>query len=228
MDDERLVTANLVYQKSSRGVTTALESFPMKTKAGGFLPVRLFDCRGLNIEYGVPTEDIRAIVEGHVKSGYQINPVAPIQENDPSYRKSPETKDRMHCVVYVANAENPSEQLMDHKTEEQLRYVRENLAKQHMPQMVLFSKIDKLRISNTHSLRDIFRSQDVRDTCTKAAEYMQIPLTHVFPMSNYCEENIPTLEKDILALFYLLTMMQKANDFIHRLTKDDVPEDFYD
>ncbi|XP_062613270.1 interferon-induced protein 44-like [Saccostrea cucullata] len=228
INEDRLVTSSLIYQSSSRSVTTALEAIPMKTKEGKILPLRLFDCRGLNVEYGVPTEDIRAIVEGRVKSGYKINPVAPIDEDDPYYRKDPETKDRMHCVVYVANAENPAEQLTDHKTEEQLRYVRENLARQHLPQMVLFNKVDRLRISNTHNLRDIFRSQDVKDTCTKAAEYMQIPLTHVFPMANYHEENLPTLEKDILALFYLLTMMQRANDFILRLTKDDVPDDFYD
>ncbi|XP_062613260.1 interferon-induced protein 44-like [Saccostrea cucullata] len=227
-NDDRIVTTNLVYQKASKSVTTALESIPMQTKEGKILPLRLFDCRGLNVEYGVPTEDIRAIVEGRVKSGYKINPVAAIDENDAYYRKNPETKDRMHCIVYVANAENPSEHLTDHKTEEQLRFVRENLASQHLPQTVLFNKVDKLRISNSNSLRDIFRSQNVRDTCTKAAEYMQIPLTNVFPMANYHEENLPTLEKDILALFYLLTMMQKANDFIKRLTKKDAPKDFYD
>ncbi|XP_062611518.1 interferon-induced protein 44-like [Saccostrea cucullata] len=117
----------------------------------------------------------------------------------------------MHCVVYVDSVENHFEQLMNRKTKEQLRRLRENLAMQNIPQMVLFNKVDLLGISNT---RDIFRSQVVRDMCIKAAENMQIPLTNVFPMSNYFNEIFPILEKDILALFYLLTMMQTANDFI--------------
>ncbi|XP_056016518.1 interferon-induced protein 44-like isoform X2 [Ostrea edulis] len=200
----------------------------MRKKDGKILPLRLFDCRGLNVVHGVPIEDIRLIIQGHVKSGYNINPVAPITEDDQKYRKDPEKKDLMHCIVYVANAGNPSEQLTDEETEKQIRHVREKIAVQHLPQLVLFTNIDKVRISNTNDLMDIFRSQGVRDTCTKAAEYMQIPLMNVLPMSNYHEENLPTLEKDILALFYLLTMMQRANEYIIRITKDDVPDDFYD
>ncbi|XP_061192162.1 interferon-induced protein 44-like [Saccostrea echinata] len=227
-DNNRLITLSQVYQKASKSVTTSLEVFPLHTRNGQILPLRLFDCRGLNVEHGVPTEDVMLIVKGHVRNGYEINPEVSIKKENPKYREIAELKDRMHCVVYVTNAENPSEQLTDPKTEEQLRFVRETIASDHVPQIVLFSKIDKLRISNKDDLRDVFRSQGVRDTCYKAAEYMQIPLMNVLPMSNYHEENLPTLEKDILALFYLLTMMQRANDFVSNCAKVNVPEEFYD
>ncbi|XP_056016850.1 interferon-induced protein 44-like [Ostrea edulis] len=189
MDENRLMGNNQVYQGASKTVSTSVEAIPMRTKDGQVLPVRLFDCRGLNMVHGVPTEDIRMIIQGHVKSGYNLT---------------------------------------DEETERQLKHVRETLAIQHLPQLVLFTNIDKIRISNTNKLRDIFRSQGVKDTCNKAAEYMQIPLMNVLPMSNYHEENLPTLEKDILALFYLLTMMQRVRDYIKRITQDDVPDDFYD
>ncbi|XP_056016514.1 reticulocyte-binding protein homolog 2a-like isoform X2 [Ostrea edulis] len=228
MDGNRIIPKNQVYQSSSTSVSRCVEAVPMKTKDGNILPLRLFDCRGLDMEHGVPTEDIRVIIEGHVKNGYQINPLAPITRDNINYREHPEKKDQMHCIVYVANATNPSDHLTDPKTKEQIQYVKDKVAPQHLPQLVLFTNIDKIRISNTHSLRDIFRSQDVQDTCKNAADYMEMPIMNVLPMSNYHEEVLPTLEKDILALFYLLTMMQRANDYIIRITKDDVPDDFND
>jgi hypothetical protein len=94
--------------------------------------------------------------------------------------------------------------------------------------MVLLTNTDRIKFSNTDDLRDIFRSRSVKDRCVGAAEYMRMPLMNVLPMSNYHEENLPTLEKDILALFYLLTMMQKANDYATRITKAKVPDDFSD
>ncbi|XP_062575816.1 interferon-induced protein 44-like [Saccostrea cucullata] len=227
-DSNRLKTLSQVYQKASKSVTTSLEVFPLHTRDGQILPLRLFDCRGLNVEHGVPTEDIMLIVQGHVRNGYEINPEVSIKKENPKYREHAGLKDRMHCVVYVTNAENPTEQLTDPKTEEQLRYVRESITSDHVPQVVLFNKIDKLRISNRDDLGDVFRSQSVRDACYKAAEYMQIPLMNVLPMSNYHEENLPTLVKNILALFYLLTMMQRANDFVANSARGNVPEDFYD
>jgi hypothetical protein len=60
----------------------------------------------------------------------QINPCSPITEKDTKYRKNPEKRHLMHCVVYVAKADNPSEELTDERTKEQIRIVREEIGVQ--------------------------------------------------------------------------------------------------
>jgi hypothetical protein len=36
------------------------------------LKLRIFDCRGLHDMMGVTTEDVRLIVDGHIKHGYMV------------------------------------------------------------------------------------------------------------------------------------------------------------
>ena len=53
----------------------------------------------------------------------QFNPLRPITEDDPKYKKNPTLKDRIHCLVAVLPADTVS--VMDNEKIRQMRVVRE-------------------------------------------------------------------------------------------------------
>lgn len=52
------------------------ETHPLYNKKDGHLKLRIYDCRGLHDIKGVTAEDIRLIVDGHIKHGYTVNVLA--------------------------------------------------------------------------------------------------------------------------------------------------------
>ncbi|XP_062598456.1 interferon-induced protein 44-like [Saccostrea cucullata] len=168
------------------------------------------------------------MVIGHVKSGYQINPVASIQSDHAKYRSQPNIGDRIHCLIYVVNADNPQSALADESAVEIFKRMRELLAPLNVPQLVLMNKVDRLRASLSDDISQIFRSEEVYRKFKVVADFMQLPDMNVLPMSNYHDETNPDPKKDVLALSNLKMMMDRANDFLQRQDTSSAPEDFYD
>ncbi|XP_062617939.1 uncharacterized protein LOC134279551 [Saccostrea cucullata] len=129
----------------------------------------------------------------------------------------------MHCVVYVAAADNPKELLADQGAHEQLKKIRSALSAENVPQLVLLNKIDLLGIRDINT---IFRNKMVKGICEGASEFMELPVGHVLPMVNYTTEQVPDALKEFLALYNLWNMMNKANDYVS--CRADAPEGFHD
>ncbi|XP_060603209.1 interferon-induced protein 44-like [Ruditapes philippinarum] len=49
-------------------------------------------------------DDIKAILQGNVKSGYKFDPKKSISPEDEHFRKSPKFSDRTHCVTIVIDS----------------------------------------------------------------------------------------------------------------------------
>ncbi|XP_062582164.1 interferon-induced protein 44-like [Saccostrea cucullata] len=227
-DEKRVLAPLAVYKPSGGSVTSTFETHPLFTKDDKILPLRIFDCRGLHNVSGVTPEDIQLMVIGHVKSGYQINPVASIQSDHAKYRSQPNIGDRIHCLIYVVNADNPQSALADESAVEIFKRMRELLAPLNVPQLVLMNKVDRLRASLSDDISQIFRSEEVYRKFKVVADFMQLPDMNVLPMSNYHDETNPDPKKDVLALSNLKMMMDRANDFLQRQDTSSAPEDFYD
>ncbi|XP_048765776.2 interferon-induced protein 44-like [Ostrea edulis] len=226
-DEGRIISPLTVFKSSGSSVTTKFETHPLHTKRNKALQLRIFDCRGLHDIQGVTAEDINLIVDGHVKHGYQINPVSSISHKDVHYRKTPKLKDMMHCVVYVVNAENPAAALAGEAAEEIFRDIRAKLGERRVRQLVLMNKVDRLRASLADDISDLFRSVEVKKKLYAVAKFMNLPEMHVLPMSNYHTEPVPTRDKDVLALTNLKTIMDCANDFVHDACDKNTPSKFY-
>ncbi|XP_062617942.1 interferon-induced protein 44-like [Saccostrea cucullata] len=222
-DANRIVTPCGVLEPQSESVTARLEAHPIKISSTAFLPVRIFDCRGLHDLNGVHSDDIKNMCDGRIKNEYTFDPTLPVRSDNEKFRERPQLQDRMHCVVYVAAADNPKELLADGRANEQLKAIRAVLSAANIPQLVLLNKIDRLGMKD---ITTIFRNKLVKETCEGAMEFMSLPLGNVLPMINYTEEQTPDSMKDFLALFNLWYMMSKANDYVG--LQSDVPEGFND
>ncbi|XP_062573013.1 interferon-induced protein 44-like [Saccostrea cucullata] len=225
-NEKRILEPLSVLESSDSSVTSKLQTQPLKSHStGSTLPIRIYDCRGLHKSTGIPTDDIQKVVQGHIKPGYTFNTYETIKEKDPFYRSKPGLNDAIHCLVYVAKADNPSEALTDESVKQQFDKMRSDLCKINVPQMALINMIDRV---GQEKLEDVFWSKSVENVCEGARRFLCLPLNHILPMSCYYNEIRPTIVKDTLALFNLNSMLYSANDYLNAKMKIDTPEDFYD
>uniref|UniRef100_A0A8C4SZZ0 G domain-containing protein n=1 Tax=Erpetoichthys calabaricus TaxID=27687 RepID=A0A8C4SZZ0_ERPCA len=80
-------------------------------KGEKMLPFVLCDTMGLEREEnreGIHMGDIINVIKGHVPDMYEFNPKAPITEYDVRYRHEPSLGDKVHCVVFVIDADKMS------------------------------------------------------------------------------------------------------------------------
>ncbi|XP_048740051.1 interferon-induced protein 44-like [Ostrea edulis] len=207
-----------VLDGSSDSVTKHLEVHGMQVKDDGgqeHIPVRLFDCRGLLDEKrGVQTQDIINICDGHVKDKYEIRPDTPINISDPKYREKSRKKDKIHCIVYVMDAQNQNgDNFVGQKVRDQFEEVKRYLSRSGNPQLTLLTKIDRLGIRH---MDKIFYDQRVKECCEMASSFLGFSLGCVLPQANYCEEVIPSVEKDLITLFNIWKIMESAKSYVQK------------
>ncbi|XP_048740059.2 interferon-induced protein 44-like isoform X2 [Ostrea edulis] len=205
-----------VLKGGSESVTKNLKAYPMTVKDGDGhkeLPVRLIDCRGLLDEKrGVQTEDIITICDGHIKNNYLIQPGNPINSDDPHFRVSPGEMDKIHCVVYVLDAQNRmGNGFVLENVKKQFVKVREELGLRNIPRLILLTKIDRLGIKH---IEKIFYDERVEKSCDEASSFLGFPQGDVLPQVNYCNDVIRNEVKDSITLFNIWTIIGKAKECV--------------
>uniref|UniRef100_A0A672LAJ7 Si:dkeyp-75b4.9 n=1 Tax=Sinocyclocheilus grahami TaxID=75366 RepID=A0A672LAJ7_SINGR len=98
---------------TTRALAHAVEtgqSFTVKKDSpDSYFPFNFTDIAGMHSEdRGIKMDDIIKLLNGHINSGYNFNPLKPITEEDPKYNKNPTLKDRIHCLVAVFPANTVS------------------------------------------------------------------------------------------------------------------------
>ncbi|CAK6984151.1 interferon-induced protein 44-like [Scomber scombrus] len=119
------VTNQATAGSSSTSLTTQFRTYSLKVgREGNPLPVILCDTMGLeeSTGAGLDIDDISSILRGHLPDRYQFNPSVPLQSEASSYQKSPELKDKIHCVAYIMDACKIS--IMPTKLQEKLDAIR--------------------------------------------------------------------------------------------------------
>ncbi|XP_069116497.1 interferon-induced protein 44-like [Argopecten irradians] len=183
------------------------------------LMFQLCDCRGL--EDGVDiTQDIESILEGHIHNNYVINPASPLKENMHGYNQHPGLEDKIHCVVYILEAEKHSDHADIHTpfTTEDVRNQIENIQtrveQKGIPQLILLNKVDIVCESTMLTTSDVYRSSLIRQRCIDAAEFLGLSPMTVLPMRNYYMETSTTDDIGILALFNIRQMLRVSDTFL--------------
>ncbi|XP_071402728.1 interferon-induced protein 44-like isoform X3 [Centroberyx affinis] len=159
------VTSQAIAGSSGTSLTTQFRTYSVKAgREGKPLPIILCDSMGLeeSTGAGLDVDDISSIVKGHIPDTYQFNPSAPLHPESHGYRKSPELKDKIHCVVYVIDACKVS--ILPAKLEEKLVAVRRKVNLMGIPQLVLLTKVDEACPDVAEDLRNIYKSQYIKDT----------------------------------------------------------------
>lgn len=77
-------------------------------------------------------------------------------------------------------------------------------------------------------MENVFRYKSVKEICDEVAEFLQIEISSVHPVSNYHEEITPSVAKNVLALMALWDIIDCGQKYIQqRYEKSSVFGDDY-
>lgn len=213
------VTSQAISGCSSTSLTTQFRTYSVKAgREGKPLPIILCDTMGLEEGKGagLDVDDISSILKGHMPDCYQFNPAAPLHSETLGYRKSPSVKDKIHCVAYVIDACKVS--IMPTKLEEKLEAIRRKVNLLGIPQLVLLTKVDEACPLVKEDLRNIYKSEYIKDLMQEVSARVGVPLSCVVPVKNYSGELELDLNVDILLLSAVIQMLRFVDNFFDDLT----------
>uniref|UniRef100_A0A667Z386 TLDc domain-containing protein n=1 Tax=Myripristis murdjan TaxID=586833 RepID=A0A667Z386_9TELE len=208
------VTSQAIAGCSGTSLTTQFRTYSVKAgREGKPLPFMLCDTMGLeeSTGAGLDVDDILSILKGHIPDCYQFNPSVPLQVEAHGYRRSPELKDQIHCVVFLIDACKVS--IMPTKLEEKLAAVRRKAILMGIPQLILLTKVDEACPTVAEDLSNIYKSRYIKDMVQEVSVRLGVPLSCVVPVKNYYEELELDLKCDILLLNAIIQMLRFADNY---------------
>uniref|UniRef100_A0A8C4T0J0 G domain-containing protein n=1 Tax=Erpetoichthys calabaricus TaxID=27687 RepID=A0A8C4T0J0_ERPCA len=189
-------------------------------KGGKRLPYVLCDTMGLedsDYDEGIRVEDIISVIKGHVPDLYEFNPKAPITRNDKRYRENPSLADKVHCVVFVVEADTIS--LLGKNLLSKFKIIRNELTSIGVPQLVLATKIDQACPEIKNDLTKVYRSRYLEEKVSQSdrwwtkcheCDILGVPISSISPVKNYSTVTEVSLQVDILLLKALQQMLRAA------------------
>ncbi|XP_047442387.1 interferon-induced protein 44-like isoform X1 [Mugil cephalus] len=208
------VSSQAMCGSSDTSLTTQFRTYSLKDgREGKPLPVILCDTMGLEERSGagLDIDDISSIVKGHLPDRYQFNPSAAVHSEAYGYIKSPELKDKIHCVAYVLDSCKVS--IMPEKLEEKLNAIRRKINSMGIPQLVLFTKVDEACPLVKEDVRNIYKSGYIKELMQEVSGCLGVPLSSVVPVKNYSEEFELDVNCDILLLSAVIQMLRSIDDY---------------
>ncbi|KAF1377038.1 hypothetical protein PFLUV_G00217730 [Perca fluviatilis] len=131
----------LVDNTSGSCFTKKYTTYKIQKDQQIFYPFVFNDIMGLAKDKGVPVDDIKLALKGHVKEGYEFNPESSLSEDNPFYNKHPTANDKVHVLVCVVAANTISQ--MRQETVEKICNIRMEASKLDIPQVAILTKIDE-------------------------------------------------------------------------------------
>ncbi|OWF38231.1 interferon-induced protein 44-like isoform X2 [Mizuhopecten yessoensis] len=226
------VTMSASAGSRTKSVTSAYRQYPITASDNRhYLRFQLCDCRGLDDGNNM-NKDIETILEGHMPDNYTFNISNPMTASTPGYRKDPEMKDQIHCVVYVLDAEKYSADFeMSFVTDDvrdQIKDIQEMVDQKGIPQLILLNKVDIACPSTKQDISNVYRSETILQKCMDAGNCLGLPPMAVLPMKNYYMEPSNVDEISILALYNIRQMLRAADTFLRVNHLDELRSDKYE
>ncbi|XP_048053801.1 interferon-induced protein 44 isoform X2 [Megalobrama amblycephala] len=193
--------------------TVQCKTYKVKNeRAGSFLPFAFTDIAGMDKKFGIKTDDIIQLLNGHINDGYTFNPVKPITDEDPKYNNNPILKDKIHCLVAVLPANTVS--MINEEMIWQMREVREKARDLGIPQAIVMTKVDEACPLVKKDLKKIYTSKKIKQKMEECSNKLGVPVSCIYPVKNYHEENNTNTTADILILDALKNILNFANDYV--------------
>ncbi|XP_074484757.1 interferon-induced protein 44-like [Sebastes fasciatus] len=213
------VSNQAITGSSSTSLTTQFRTYSLKAGLEGKpLPIILCDTMGLeeSVGAGLDTDDIISILKGHLPDTYQFNPSAPLHSEASGYLKSPDLKDKIHCVVYVIDACKVS--IMSTKLEMKLETIRRKVNSMGIPQLVLMTKVDEACPFVSRDIRNIYKSGYIEEMMQEVGARLRVSMSCVVPVKNYSKEFELDVNCDILLLTAIIQMFRSADSYFDELS----------
>lgn len=150
--------------------------------------------------------DLQMTIAGHVMHGYEFQAGISIHEESEFYRQNPTLSDRMHCVIFVIDAEQVQER-SDYIT---LLTLQRHLADENVPLRLVLTKVDRLHLGEPNQLHGIFKNRVLYDKVRKVKEIFGLQDCHILPIANYVNSDKQNLNQDVLALLALDNILQET------------------
>ncbi|XP_055361260.1 interferon-induced protein 44-like [Betta splendens] len=170
---------------------------------------------------GVSVEDVKLVLEGHMKDDYKFNPVSPLSTDDPHYNPTPSEEDKVHVLVWVCSA-NSAES--NDSVAKKMRDIRETASDKGIPQFAVLTKIDEACAETEKDLKNVYRSKCVKEKMTHFSSTFGIPLNCTFPVKNYSDEIELENDVDCLILSILKKIIHFGSDFISDTVQEQKTE----
>ncbi|XP_078124794.1 interferon-induced protein 44-like isoform X2 [Sander vitreus] len=201
-----------IYQES---FTTEYRTFKMQNGGPGkCYPFVFTDIMGIEqgTNKGVGVEDIKQALMGHIRDGYNFNPVCKISEDDKNYNKTPTLSDRVHVLVCVITADTVN--ILNAESVRKMREVRLAARNMGIPQLAILTKIDEACPEVKRDIRNVYKSVYLKQQMETLSVGLGIPLYCIFPVKNYHSEIATNDDTDTLILSALRQMTNFGKDFL--------------
>ncbi|KAI4888387.1 hypothetical protein NFI96_003396 [Prochilodus magdalenae] len=221
-----IITALEGSAASGKTFTVSIKTHKMKKPGGGYYPFVFCDVMGLQPDRliqrqpaGIQTEDIIKVLEGHILDGYKFNPPVAITPEDPKYKQSPETCDKIHCLVSIVPADAISR--MYSSVIEKMNAVRTKASELNIPQVILLTKVDLACEVVNRDLKKLYYSRKIKEKVEESSHKLGIPVKNIYPVKNYHEELIEDSSIEVAILMALRDIVSFANDHAESLCEEE-------
>ncbi|XP_053386963.1 uncharacterized protein LOC128550922 [Mercenaria mercenaria] len=214
IDKERV--AQITVAAGSIGSTTyVLKEFRPQGKLENFC---ILDTMGVDDsdQGGLNLKDAVYVVKGNIRPGYKFNPVCPIDEGNKDFRSDPNSKEKIHCVAFVCDANVIGQDNISDMTRAKIKTLQDELKAIDVPRVVLLTKIDQLCEWIDSDITNCYKSVALRKAVNIAEKLFELPEMSIFPVQNYTDEYEMDARKDILSLLALRQMLLYGIKFLYK------------
>ncbi|KAK1884296.1 Interferon-induced protein 44 [Dissostichus eleginoides] len=167
---------------------------------------------GLEKDEGVCVEDIKLVMKGHMKDGYEFIPISSLSEKDQDYNRDPSLDDRVHVLVCVITGSILG---MQDDSVKKLRKFCSVLAE--IPEIAILTKIDDTCPEVGKDIRNVYKSKHLKKKIEEVSGVLGFPPSCIFPVKNYHSELETNDDTDTLILSALTRMIEYGEDFVNDL-----------
>ncbi|XP_062393544.1 interferon-induced protein 44-like [Sardina pilchardus] len=218
----RMTSAAPVDAINEVSYTKSFQVYKIRNGGSGHLPFVICDVMGLQIDDcgGVLPEDLKNILKGHIKNGYQFNPLSPCSEGSPHYNNCPALKDQIHCLVGIMPADKVS--LTDEEFFKKMREVRLKASELRIPEVAVLTKIDLTCPEVQKDITVVYRSKKIEENMKIFSSRFGVPLTNIFPVKNFHDGEFNKPDLKVLVLNVLINILNFANDYVDVMASEDI------
>ncbi|XP_060603214.1 interferon-induced protein 44-like, partial [Ruditapes philippinarum] len=163
-------------------------------------------------------ENIKLILQGHIKGGYQFNSGKRISPEDEYYESTPTFSDRIHCVMIVVDSTNACD--LPANFVFGVKAIMQTIHSMNIPVIAVLTKADMLSEHVKYSVESIFRCRKMQQAVQKVSKQLEIPVSKIYPVVTFEEMDHFTWREAIPILIVLRSLLRMAQ--VHSRNADEV------
>ncbi|TSK53775.1 Hippocampus abundant transcript 1 protein [Bagarius yarrelli] len=209
----RVLNRAMVGSSSSASFTKRLQSFAIRRSGEKSDPTALVLCDIMGLGdgdlTGLSLYDVLCVIKGHVTEGHEFKAEEPVRSDSMSFRKKPNLKDKIHCVVFVVDALKINSYTKGLSTT--FQQLRENISSLDVHQVALLTHVDEVCTYTAQDVSQVYRSSQVQKLILKAGSLLGMATSYILPVRNYSSQLELQDNMDILLLNAVDHILQYAD-----------------